>query len=134
MTLSEKIERLKQIPKRIAEIEEDRRRFLEASSCTGESSAHTDENSTENKMIKYSDGGKDIDMLKKERQQLIFEVATEIDERISGDGAVAVDTRRILKARFIDGEKLKTISQKVVFRNYTTVRRLFDEGCTKLGL
>lgn len=136
MTISEKIKRIKEIPKSIAENEEDRKRLINLTSVNydkiGFSSSKN--NSAESKDICYTDKGINIDELTEERDQLIREIQSEIDSRITGTDVNSIDTRRILKLYFLDNHNLKQISSKFIYRSYSIVKSLFQEGCKKLKI
>lgn len=137
MTIKEKLQRIKAIPKRIVEIERNRSRLAGPQTSVMEStgaSQGTPDNSSEARMINYSSDGTEIAELRKERQRLIEEVQDEIDRVLGGDSADDIDKREIIKSKLLDGDSLKYIGAKVVHRDYTTTKRLFKEGCEQLGV
>ena len=136
MTISEKIERLHQIPKKISENQEDRDRLksLTATQFDKIGDSASKNNSAESKNISYADKGRDNDILKSEYEQLKKDIQSEINSTIIGDDEKSTDMRRILKAYYLDGHNLKYIGNKIVNRNYTTVKELYKQGCNKLNI
>ena len=136
MTISEKINRLKQIPKIIAEKEEDRNRLASITppdlNKVGFSASK--DNSAEHKAISYVDDGEKIDLLKQEKSLLMCEIQEEIDTTIVGNDINTIDTRRILKAYYLDRHNLKYISNRVIFRSYSATKELFKQGCEALKI
>ena len=136
MTIEEKIKRLKVIPKSIAEKEEDRKRLSSSKSVefdrVGFSASKN--NSAERNAILYTEKGIDIDALREEKDALIRGIQAEIDEKIIGEDMNSIDTRRILKAYFLDNHNLKYISSKMIFRSYATTKELFQKACKKLEI
>ena len=137
MTIKEKIARIRAIPKRIAEIESDRSRLLEPKTCGFENtgaSASSGGNGTEQANINYADEGKEIFELIKERQKLIYEVQLEINRTITGEDIKDIDMREVMKAHLLDERSLKFIASRIVHKNYTDTKKIYAEGCQRLGL
>ena len=137
MTISEKLRRIKAIPKRINEINRDRGRLLAPRTGGFENngaSHSTGGNSSERTMLDYADSGKEIDELERELNQLVAEVVDEINAVLAGEEARDIDRREIVKSHLIDGSSLKYIANKVVHKNYTDTKALFREGCQRLGI
>ena len=137
MTLKEKLTRIRSIPNRISEIEENRSRLLAPKTAGFDSagaSALSGTNGTETKNISFADEGKEINKLLAERKKLISEVQQEIDDILKGDTVTDIDMRRIVKAREIYGRSLKFISNRIVHINYTTTKELYKMAVDKLGI
>lgn len=137
MTISEKLRRIKAIPKRINEINRDRNRLLSPKITGFENSGashSTGGNGAEKAMLDYADIGAEIDDLIRERERLIAEVQDEINGALAGEETRDIDRREVVKSRLIDGNSLKYIANKVVHINYTDTKELFREGCARLGL
>lgn len=137
MTISEKIERIQAIPKKIMEIERNRERLKSPNVFSYENtgaSAGTPDNTSEIQMVNYSYAGNEIEKLMAERETLVKDIQAEIDERLPGEDAYAIDRREVIKSKFINGDTLKYISCKVIHRNYTTTKKMFHEGCDKLKI
>lgn len=137
MTLKEKLTRIRSIPNRISEIEENRSRLLAPKTAGFDStgaSVLSGTNGTESKNISFADEGKEINKLLAERNRLVNEVQQEIDDILKGDTVTDIDMRRIVKAREIDGRSLKFISNRIVHINYTTTKELYKMAVDKLGI
>ncbi|MDO4945939.1 MAG: hypothetical protein Q4E74_12165 [Ruminococcus sp.] len=137
MTISEKINRIQAIPKKIVEIERNRDRLKSPNAFRCENtgaSAGTPDNTSEIRMVNYSSAGAEIEKLTAERDDLVKEIQAEIDEILSGEDAYAIDRREVIKSKFINGDTLKYISCKVIHRNYTTTKKMFQEGCEELKI
>ena len=136
MTLADKIERLIVIPQRIAEYEQNRKRFLGAKSPDfgDKPSSGTKSNSTEMKNVEYADYGKRIDELKRERDKLAMEIQQEVDERLSGELENDIELRKVVKASFIDFRTIETIAKSVIYRSKNRASDLFHLGCERLAI
>lgn len=134
MSIPEKIDRMKEIPKRMAEIEEDRLRLSNLQSVEYDSigvMSGNFENKTEDKMILYAQDGDDIETLKKEQERLVVEIQSDIDNFFIGTDERTIDKRRVLKFYYINGFNLKVIA-KQIGRCYSITKEIFVEGKKEL--
>lgn len=119
----EKIERLKKLNKiLIPEKQEEKARLFSA--ATGSainyekvgSSPISDKNSQDVKDTLYSNASAELDNLKHERKQLIYELNAALNN-IKSDRQ-----RRVAKLYFIDGLSIKTIANKKMHFAYGTIK------------
>lgn len=154
MTISEKIERIHNIPKLISELRCDRDRLLSVGAISydkNDSSRGSQNNCTESSILSFVEYGNKIESLIQERTELVKEVQEEINSTITGEDKDSIDKREIVKQHLIgvcDGKlddeskrekpfirlTLKHIAAKVVFRDYKQVRNLYKLACEQLKI
>lgn len=152
MTLSEKIERIHNIPKLISELRCDRDRLLSVGAISydkNDSSRGSQNNGTESSILSFVEYGNKIESLIQERTELVKEVQEEINSTITGEDKDSIDKREIVKQHLIgvcDGKlddeskrekpfirlTLKHIAAKVVFRDYSVVKRLYKQALEEI--
>ncbi len=137
MTLEEKINRYRSIPKRIAELKIDKE------ICTSVKSVRYDSigdakvrsvNQVQRKMTEAAAISVEIDGLKREYDMLRLDIMREINVGIDGDGVREIDMRIILKKHLLDGLNIKHIASKVIHRDYKVARSLYNTGCDLLKI
>lgn len=137
MTLEEKINRYRSIPKRITELEIDK------DICTSVKAVQYDSigdgkgthgNRMETRMVDAAAISAEIDELKKEYDVLKLDILQEINIGISGDSIREVDIRTILKEHLLEGLNIKAIANKVIHRDYKATLSLYKTGCDLLKI
>lgn len=137
MNLSEKIERLRIIPKKIVDLKLNRELGIHSSpqyDCIGSTRSINADNTEENNMIEFADDGEEIKRLIEEKDRLTAEVCQEIDKIIPDTSVDDLDRRSIMKSNLLKNMSLKAIANKVVHRDYKTVRAIFHETCDELKI
>lgn len=135
LTIDEKVERIREIPKKIVDLEITRdikesvgaMRYDNIGAGKG-----SKRNSAEDALISAISIEEEISLMREERDALILEVCDEIDAKICDDTIKAIDMRVILKEHILRDKSLKQIARDIVHREYKTTRRLYQEGCEKL--
>lgn len=129
LTISEKIERLKKLNKTlIPEKKEEKARLFSA--ATGNvinyekigSSPVNNSNSQDDKDALYSNASIELDNLIHEREQLIYDLNSKLNE-------IRIDShRRAAKLYFIDGLSIKAIANKRMHCTYETIKNYIYES------
>lgn len=137
MTLEEKIQRIRMIPKKIVDLEISKELRASVHAVQYENAGNgksSRKNSTESAMQDVVSIGEEIEDLLAEQKRLIAQVCDEIDQTICGEGLVSIDMRVILKEHLLKGTPLKRIASDIVHREYKTTRYLYRNGCEKLKI
>ena len=129
MTISEKIERLKKLNKTLIpeKQEEKERLFFAATGSTINydkigSDPVNNSNSQDIKNALYSNASAELDSLIQEREQLVYDLNSKLNE-------IKIDShRRAAKLYFIDGLSIKAIANKRMHCTYETIKNYIYES------
>ena len=135
MTLEEKINRYRSIPKRIAELEIDKDICTSVKAVQYDSigdAKGTPENNAERKMVDAAAISAEITELEKEHASIRLELKDSIDQAICGEDIHSVDMRMVLKSHLLQNVPLNQVAKKVVHRDYSATRKMYQEGFAML--